>query len=145
AGPRLAASGGSGIAGCCTAAGLRPEAMLAFTSTLRGASAMTQRRRQASIRARSILAAALVAALPSAVPEPLRLNEQEDFSRPGLDVLVFNNYYDGLFSDAEHDGVGVNNHGVRTASNGDVRLSPTPEQWDSVSRLAERNVHLRTG
>src|SRR5690606_23352943 len=77
AGPRLAASGGCGIAGCCTAAGLRPEAMLAFTSTLRGASAMTQRRRQASIRTRSILAAALVAALPSALAEPLKLNEQE--------------------------------------------------------------------
>src|SRR5690606_30339723 len=145
AGPRLAASGGCGIAGCCTAAGLRPEAMLAFTSTLRGASAMTQRRRQASIRTRSILAAALVAALPSALAEPLKLNEQEYFSRPGLDVLVFNNYYDGLFSDAKHAGVELIHHGVRTATNGDVRLSPTPEQWDPVAQLVERKVDARTG
>src|SRR5690606_32912589 len=113
-------------AACCTAAGLPCRPMLAFTSSLRGANAMTTPRRSPrSIRARSILAAALVAALPSALAEPLRLNEQEYFSRPGLDVLVFNNYYDGLFSDAKHAGVELIHHGVRTATNGDVRLSPT--------------------
>ncbi|ADV28517.1 glycoside hydrolase family 9 [Pseudoxanthomonas suwonensis 11-1] len=106
---------------------------------------MTQRRRQASIRTRSILAAALVAALPSALAEPLKLNEQEYFSRPGLDVLVFNNYYDGLFSDAKHAGVELIHHGVRTATNGDVRLSPTPEQWDPVALMLDRKVDARTG
>ncbi|WP_447731045.1 glycoside hydrolase family 9 protein [Pseudoxanthomonas suwonensis] len=105
----------------------------------------TPRRSPRSIRARSILAAALVAALPSALAEPLRLNEQEYFSRPGLDVLVFNNYYDGLFSDAKHAGVELIHHGVRTATNGDVRLSPTPEQWDPVAQLVERKVDTRTG
>src|SRR5690606_2535610 len=110
-----------------------------------GSQRMTPRRSPRSIRARSILAAALVAALPSALAEPLRLNEQEYFSRPGLDVLVFNNYYDGLFSDANHAGVELIHHGVRTATNGDVRLSPTPEQWDPVTLLAQRRDDTRTG
>lgn len=106
---------------------------------------MSPRRSPRSIRARSVLAAALLAALPPALAEPLRLTEQEYFSRPGLDVLVFNNYYDGLFSDAKHAGVELIHHGVRTATNGDVRLSPTPEQWDPVAQLVERKVDPRTG
>src|SRR5690606_26397676 len=105
---------------------------------------MSPRRSPRSIRARSVLAAALLAALPPALAEPLRLTEQEYFSRPGLDVLVFN-YYDGLFSDAKHAGVELIHHGVRTATNGDVRLSPTPEQWDPVAQLVERKVDPRTG
>ncbi len=107
---------------------------------------MTPHRRRRSFRARSILAAALAAAImPSAFAEPLRLNDKEYFSRPGLDVLAFSNYYDGLFSDAKHAGVELIHHGVRTATNGDVRLSPTPEQWDAVALMKERKVDARTG
>jgi hypothetical protein len=31
-------------------------------------------------------------------------------------------------------------HGVRTAINGDIRLSPTPEQWDKIHKFSERNI-----
>src|SRR5690606_34276503 len=131
---------------CCSAAGPLHTRMLAFTSTSRGAVPMTRHHRPGIFRARSILAAALAAAiLPSAFAEPLRLNEQEYFSRPGLDVLAFSNYYDGLFSDAKHAGVELIHHGVRTATNGDVRLSATPEQWDAVALMLDRKVDARTG
>ena len=77
--------------------------------------------------------------------EPLVLNEQEYFSKRGLDVLAFSNYYDGLFSDAKHAGVELVHHGVRTATNGDVRLSATPEQWDPVALLVDRQVDAASG
>ena len=68
------------------------------------------------------------------------LNDQEYFTTRGLDVLVFNNWYDGNFSDSKIAGVELIHHGVRTATNGDVRLSPTPEQWDPVPVMKYRKV-----
>lgn len=75
----------------------------------------------------------------------LALNEREYFSTPGLDVLVFSNYYDGSFDDSKIAGVELIHHGVRTATNGDVRLSPTPEQWDKVAGLISRTVDRNSG
>jgi hypothetical protein len=34
---------------------------------------------------------------------------------------------------------------VRTATNGDVRLSATPGQWDPIGRMVDRKVDLQTG
>lgn len=62
------------------------------------------------------------------------------FCTQGLEVLVFNNFYDGNFSDAKISGVEIIQHGVRTATNGDVRLSPTPGQWDPVPVMTKRSV-----
>ena len=90
-----------------------------------------------------LAAALLVPGLAGAAP--LELNELEYFHKRGLDVLAFNNYYDGLFSDAKHAGVELIHHGGRTATNGDVRLSPTPEQWDPVALMVDRKVARRTG
>ena len=72
--------------------------------------------------------------------DEVALNDREYFTKPGLDVLVFSNWYDGNFSDSKIAGVELIHHGVRTATNGDVRLSPTPEQWDPVPALKKRNV-----
>jgi endoglucanase len=76
----------------------------------------------------------------SALAQVLRLNDREYFATPGVDILVFSNWYDGLFSDAKIAGIELIHHGERTATNGDVRLSPTPEQWDSLPALKRRTV-----
>jgi hypothetical protein len=68
------------------------------------------------------------------------LHEREYFTARGLDVLVFNNAYEGEFSDAKISGIELIHHGVRIATNGDVRLNPTPEQWDPAPTLRERVV-----
>ncbi|WP_372016547.1 glycoside hydrolase family 9 protein [Pseudoxanthomonas sp. 10H] len=94
----------------------------------------------------ALLAAALAVALPGAAAERgLRLDEAGYFSRPGLDVLAFSNTYDDNFSDSKIAGVELIHHGVRTATNGDVRLSPTPEQWDPVAVPVRREVDAATG
>ena len=88
------------------------------------------------------VAAALAWPLAAAAEAPV-LNELEYFHKRGLDVMAFSNYYDGLFSDAKHAGVELIHHGVRTATNGDVRLSPTPPQWDPVALMVDRKVDAR--
>src|SRR5688500_9720425 len=85
------------------------------------------------------------AAAESSSPLKLALHEREYFHTRGLDVLVFNNWYDGNFSDSKIAGIELIHHGVRTATNGDVRLSPTPEQWDPVSEMKQRDVQRTSG
>ncbi|MFH0990245.1 MAG: glycoside hydrolase family 9 protein [bacterium] len=74
----------------------------------------------------------------------LRLNDREYYEARGLNVLVFSNWYDGNFSDAKISGIEIIHHGVRTATNGDVRLNPTPEQWDSLPKFVRRTINRET-
>src|SRR5918911_409165 len=74
----------------------------------------------------------------------MRLNDRGYFETRGLNVLAFSNWYDGNFSDAKIAGVELIHHDVRTATNGDVRLSPTPGQWDPIPQLVERRVDAAT-
>ena len=71
----------------------------------------------------------------------LRLNDLDYFETRGLNVLVFSNWYNSNFSDSKISGVEIIHHGLRTATNGDVRLGPTPEQWDPIPTLKERRVN----
>ncbi len=75
----------------------------------------------------------------------LKLNDDGYFEARGLNVLAFSNWYDGLFSDAKISGIELIHHDVRTATNGDVRLSPTPAQWDLTPTLVERSVDAANG
>lgn len=89
------------------------------------------------------IALTLALALPFSVQansKSLLLNEQDYFAQPGLNVLVFSNWYDGLFSDAKISGIELIHHGERTATNGDVRLNATPEQWDAIPQFKERKI-----
>src|SRR4030042_2006491 len=70
----------------------------------------------------------------------LKLNELEYFEARGINVIVFTSWYNGPFSDSKMSGVEIIYHEVRTATNGDVRLSPTPGQWDPIPRLIDRKV-----
>ncbi len=75
----------------------------------------------------------------------MKLDKLGYFEKPGLEVLVFNNWYDGNFSDAKIAGIELIHHGIRTATNGDVRLSPTPGQWDPVPHLVDRKINETDG
>lgn len=75
---------------------------------------------------------------PSA--QSLVLNDKEYFEKKGVNLLVFSNWYNGLFSDSKISGVELIHHGERTATNGDIRLHPTPEQWDAISEFIRREV-----
>ena len=75
--------------------------------------------------------------------QKLRLNDLDYFEAQGLNVFVFSNQYNGFFFDEKTAGIELIHHGVRTATGGAVRLSPTPEQWDLIpvmtGRVVDRN------
>lgn len=70
----------------------------------------------------------------------LRLSDRGYFEARGINYLVFNNWYSGMFSDSKMSGIEIIHHGERIGTNGDVRLEPTPEQWDAIPTFGERIV-----
>ena len=69
----------------------------------------------------------------------LQLNRQDVFETHGLSVLLFHNAYHGVFGDEKMSGLEIILHDQRIATNGDVRLSATPEQWDPIPSFKGRN------
>ncbi|PAP75029.1 glycoside hydrolase family 9 protein [Rubrivirga marina] len=86
-----------------------------------------------------------LAAAVTAQDAPLQIHDREYFDSESVDVLVYNNRYSGLFSDSKLSGVELIHHGVRTGTNGDVRLSNAPEQWDPTPEFGERAVDREAG
>jgi hypothetical protein len=76
----------------------------------------------------------------AAEPPALRLNDREYFSAPGLDVMVFQDIY----PEGHQGGVGIIQNGTRVASNGDLRLEPTPGQWQPVPVQLQRVVDRKS-
>jgi endoglucanase len=72
---------------------------------------------------------------------PLKLNDLGYFESPGINVMVFSNWYNGVFGDSKMSGIEIIHHEVRTATNGDVRISLTPGQWDPIPEFVERKVN----
>ena len=74
----------------------------------------------------------------------LMLNDSSYFETRGLNYFVFSNKYDAMFDDSKISAVEIIHHGLRTATNGDVRLNPTPGQWDKLPVFINRTVNKAT-
>ena len=64
------------------------------------------------------------------------LSDKGYFKGGGVDVMVF----DDIYPEGHQGGVSLIMHGNRIATNGDLRLEPTPGQWQPVPKQKERNV-----
>lgn len=58
----------------------------------------------------------------------------------GFSVLLYDSTYHPVFVDQKNTAMEMILHGRRIATNGDVRLMPTPEQWDLVATLKGRQA-----
>src|SRR5450755_5155325 len=58
----------------------------------------------------------------------------------GFSVMLYDNTYHPVFVDQKNTALQMVLHGQRIATNGDVRLMPTPEQWDLVATLKGRQA-----
>jgi endoglucanase len=95
---------------------------------------------------KALIAAALMAsAMPAFAQTALQLDRADYFEAPGVNWLIFSNVNEGLFADAKISGVELIQQGVRTATNGDVRLAATPGQWDPAAAFVSRRVDKAAG
>ena len=83
----------------------------------------------------------LICALPSlsagvAPAEHLVLNDRGYFEMTGLNVMLASDYY----AEGHQGGVGIIQNGLRTATNGDLRLEPTPGQWQPIPKVGPRKT-----
>jgi hypothetical protein len=61
-----------------------------------------------------------------------RFTDKQVLQAPDVSVLLFHNAYHPVFGDQKMSGVELILHEQRIATNGDVRLSATPAQWDPI-------------
>ena len=59
------------------------------------------------------------------------IGESGYFEMPGLNILVYNN----TFAEGHQGGVEIIQHDNRVATNGEIRLSPSPGQWQPIPQL----------
>src|SRR6187402_3506563 len=68
--------------------------------------------------------------------ESLVINDQEYLEMTGLNVMLAHDFY----PESHQGGVGIIQNGLRVATNGDLRLEPTPGQWQPVPKVGSRIV-----
>jgi endoglucanase len=81
---------------------------------------------------------AVLALSQSCLAAGLKLSPNQTLEMPGLSVIVHQNLFHPVFKDEKNGGIQIVLHGNRIATDGEVRLSPTPEQWDPVPELVSR-------
>jgi hypothetical protein len=72
--------------------------------------------------------------------DQLILNEQEYLDMPGLNVMLAHDFY----PEGHQGGVSIIQNGKRVATNGDVRLEPTPGQWQPIPKVGKRQINKDT-
>ena len=70
----------------------------------------------------------------------MRVNDKNYLDTQGFSVFLYDSTYHPVFVDQKNTAMEMIFHGQRIATNGDVRLLPTPEQWDLVATLKGRHA-----
>ena len=77
-------------------------------------------------------------------PKPTQgmyLNNLEYLEYQGVNVMLAHDFY----PEGHQGGVGVIQNGQRVATNGDIRLNPTPGQWQPIPKVGKRMIDKATG
>ena len=83
------------------------------------------------------LAAILLSIQTQAQQKPaMHLNALEYLENQGVNIMLAQDYY----PEGHQGGVGIIQQGQRVATNGDIRLDPTPGQWSPIPKVGERSV-----
>src|SRR5947208_11525664 len=64
------------------------------------------------------------------------LKEKEYLEYQGVNVMLAYDFY----PESHQGGVGIIQNGLRVATNGDIRLEPTPGQWQPTPSVGKRMV-----
>src|SRR5579862_4818151 len=66
----------------------------------------------------------------------MRINSLEYLENQGVNVMLAHDFY----PEGHQGGVGIIQNGMRVATNGDIRLEPTPGQWGAIPKVGRRIV-----
>ncbi|HEV7137257.1 MAG TPA: glycoside hydrolase family 9 protein [Steroidobacteraceae bacterium] len=96
-------------------------------------------------RLRSFLAMALLIAPFHCLAAPgsalkMTVTDKGYLDAPGVSVMLYDDNYSPIFFDQKDAAMQIILHGHRIATNGSVRLLPTPEQWDIIPHLLGRQA-----
>ena len=70
----------------------------------------------------------------------MKVTEKNYLDTQGFSVFLYDSTYHPVFVDQKNAAMEMILHGQRIATNGDVRLVATPEQWDLVATLKDRHA-----
>src|ERR1700722_17868235 len=70
----------------------------------------------------------------------MKVADKNYLDTQGFSVFLYDSTYHPVFVDQKNTAMEMILHGQRIATNGDVRLMPTPEQWDLVATLKGRQA-----
>ena len=72
----------------------------------------------------------------------MKVTDKNYLDTQGLSVFLYDSTYHPVFVDQKNTAMEMILHGQRIATNGDVRLIPTPEQWDLVATVLRRRNEI---
>lgn len=75
----------------------------------------------------------------------LKVNDKEYLETQGLNVFLYHSKFHPVFVDEKKSAMEIVLHGERIATNGDIRLTPAPEQWDPAPTFVRRVVDKANG
>ena len=70
----------------------------------------------------------------------MKLNNLDYLEYQGVNVMLAQDFY----PEGHQGGVGIIQNGMRVATNGDIRLEPTPGQWQPIPKVGNRMVDRQT-
>ncbi len=93
-----------------------------------------------ALSAAAVLLAAVSSAAVFGADVKMQVVKNDYLSTQGFEVMLYDSTYHPVFVDQKDAAMQMILHDQRIATNGDVRLMPTPEQWDLVATLKGRHA-----
>ncbi|HEY2861527.1 MAG TPA: glycoside hydrolase family 9 protein [Terracidiphilus sp.] len=81
------------------------------------------------------LLAGTLYSVPAHAQVEMNVTDKGYLDTQGFSVVLYQNTYHPVFVDEKNAAMQIFLHGQRIATNGDIHLLPTPEQWDLVAKL----------
>jgi endoglucanase len=101
---------------------------------------MSSFRRMQTLFSASLLLTVTGASSVFAADFAMKVTDKNYLDTQGFSVFLYDSTYHPVFVDQKNTAMEMVLHGQRIATNGDVRLMPTPEQWDLVATLKGRQA-----
>ena len=73
--------------------------------------------------------------------QQMHLNSQDYLQYQGVNIMLAQDFY----PEGHQGGVGIIQHGQRVATNGDIRLEPTPGQWQPIPAVGRKKIDRAAG